>query len=65
MSVLLALTYAGGTVGALLGRWLFRHKTAKGSFRLKFWLVVVLQVGILAGYFFWLRPLLEAGVVAS
>jgi uncharacterized membrane protein YsdA (DUF1294 family) len=60
-AVLLALTFAGGTLGALLGRWLFHHKTAKGSFRLKFWLVVALQVTLLAGYLFWLRPLLETG----
>jgi uncharacterized membrane protein YsdA (DUF1294 family) len=61
-SVLLALTFAGGTVGALLGRWLFHHKTAKGSFRLKFWLVVALQVVLLSAYLLWLRPLLEGGL---
>ena len=55
-SILLALTFAGGTVGALLGRWLFHHKTVKGSFRLKFWLVVALQIALLAAYYFWLRP---------
>ena len=55
-SILLALTFAGGTVSALLGRWLFHHKTVKGSFRLKFWLVVALQIALLAAYYFWLRP---------
>lgn len=61
-SVLLALTFTGGTVGALLGRWLFRHKTSKGGFRLKFWLVVALQAALLAAYLVWLRPLLETGM---
>ncbi len=33
----------GGTPGAFLGQIVFRHKTAKRSFRLVFWLIVVLQ----------------------
>lgn len=52
-SVLLALTFAGGTVGALLGRYMFNHKTSKKSFRAKFWVVVLIQVLVIAGYYYW------------
>jgi len=56
--VLLALTFAGGTLGALLGMGLFRHKTIKGSFRTKFWLVVAAQAILVVLYFAVLRPAL-------
>ena len=52
--VLLALTFAGGTPGALSGRYLFNHKTSKTSFRAKFWAVVVVQI-ILVGFYFYLK----------
>ena len=48
--VLLALTFTGGTLGALLGRLVFRHKTVKASFRLKFWLVIVVQIALIVLY---------------
>lgn len=48
--VLLALTAAGGTLGAVVGMHAFQHKTVKKTFRRKFWLVVVGQVLLLAGY---------------
>ena len=48
--VLLALAIAGGTAGALGGMLIFRHKTAKGKFRLKLWLVVVGQAAAIAAY---------------
>jgi uncharacterized membrane protein YsdA (DUF1294 family) len=54
--VLLALAFLGGTVGALAGMWLFRHKTAKESFRLKFWLVVAAQIVVLVVYFVLIKP---------
>ena len=54
--VLLALAFASGTLGALAGMWLFRHKTAKASFRLKFCLVVAAQVVALVVYFAWIKP---------
>jgi len=54
--VLLALTFAGGTGGALVGRWLFCHKTAKLSFRLKFWLVVAAQIIIVILYHAVIKP---------
>ena len=49
--VLLGLTFASGTVGALVGMSLFHHKTAKGRFRLKIWLVVVAQIVLLVVYY--------------
>ena len=39
---ILALT--GGTVGALAGMNMFRHKTVKGSFRVIFFLIVAFQI---------------------
>jgi uncharacterized membrane protein YsdA (DUF1294 family) len=44
--VLHGLTAAGGTGGAYLGMWLFRHKTIKGQFQTVFWFLVLLQVGL-------------------
>jgi uncharacterized membrane protein YsdA (DUF1294 family) len=42
--VLHGLSAIGGSPGAYLAMWLFRHKTVKGSFRILFWCIVVLQV---------------------
>jgi uncharacterized membrane protein YsdA (DUF1294 family) len=55
-NVLLALAFAGGTAGALLGMRLFRHKTVKTSFRLKFLLIVLLQVALLVAYYLLVAP---------
>jgi uncharacterized membrane protein YsdA (DUF1294 family) len=49
--VLLALTSCFGTLGTVIGMLLFHHKTAKGSFQRKFWLIVTVQVILLAAYF--------------
>jgi uncharacterized membrane protein YsdA (DUF1294 family) len=54
--VLLALTFTGGTIGAFAGSAIFRHKTLKTSFRLQLWLVVILQVVLVVGYFLWIEP---------
>src|SRR5262245_26234956 len=40
------LAFLGGWPGALLGQRRFRHKTQKLTFRIVFWLVVVLHIGI-------------------
>ena len=45
---LLALTAAGGTLGALAARWLFRHKTRKQPFVTFFWLIVAAQAVLIA-----------------
>lgn len=42
----------GGWPGALIARQLFRHKTAKWSYRFIFWLIVLLHLGLLYTWFF-------------
>ncbi|ASK29619.1 hypothetical protein CEY12_05650 [Chryseobacterium sp. T16E-39] len=49
-NTLLLLTFFGGTIGALSGMFVFRHKILKKSFLLKFGLVVLIQVVLI--YFF-------------
>ncbi len=53
-SALLALAFVGGTAGALGSMAVFRHKTRKHSFQLKFLIVLVIQVTLIIGYY-WLR----------
>ncbi|RNA62630.1 DUF1294 domain-containing protein [Chryseobacterium nematophagum] len=50
-SFLLTITFFGGTIGALLGMLIFRHKVAKRSFILKIILVILLQIMILYGLY--------------
>lgn len=53
--VLHGIALAGGTLGAYVGMRVFRHKTIKGSFRILFWVIAVLQVllVIAAAYRLW------------
>jgi uncharacterized membrane protein YsdA (DUF1294 family) len=51
--VLLGLAFAGGSIAAITGMWLFRHKTASKAFRLKFVAVVVLQIALVGCYVWW------------
>jgi uncharacterized membrane protein YsdA (DUF1294 family) len=46
--VLHGLAFAGGSVGAYAGMQTFRHKTVKGSFRMVFWFIVIMQLGLIA-----------------
>ena len=46
--VLHGLSVAGGSLGAYAGMRLFRHKTIKGSFRIFFWFVIVMQLALIA-----------------
>lgn len=54
--VLLALTFFGGTLGALAGRAVFRHKTRKVPFQRQFWAVIGIQILLLVAVFTILRP---------
>jgi uncharacterized membrane protein YsdA (DUF1294 family) len=54
--VLLTLAFAGGTVGELLGMRLFHHKTSKESFLERFWLVIAVQIVVVAGWYIFLHP---------
>lgn len=46
-SVLLILTFVGGTFGALFGITFFRHKSAKKAFIIKLIVVVAVQLTII------------------
>ncbi|MDV7699326.1 DUF1294 domain-containing protein [Chryseobacterium soli] len=50
---LLILTFFGGTIGAILGMLVFRHKISKKSFLLKWGLVVLIQSVIIYGWNFY------------
>ncbi|MBB4805731.1 uncharacterized membrane protein YsdA (DUF1294 family) [Chryseobacterium defluvii] len=41
---LLSLTLFGGTIGAVSGMFLFRHKISKTSFLLKFGVIILIQI---------------------
>jgi uncharacterized membrane protein YsdA (DUF1294 family) len=45
---LLLFGFVGGSLGALLGQYVFRHKTQKRSFQVMFWMLVVLQIALVA-----------------
>lgn len=47
--VLHALALAGGWPGALLGQTIFRHKTAKRSFQMMFWMTAIANCAAVAG----------------
>ena len=42
------MAFLGGWPGALLAQLEFRHKTQKVKFRIVFWMIVVLHVGIVS-----------------
>ncbi len=50
-AILLALTALGGSIGAVIGRLLFRHKTQKATFQPAFWLCVILSIVLAAVYY--------------
>jgi len=53
--VLLWLALILGSLGAWLGMQVFHHKTIKGSFQRRFWLVVIIQVAIIILYYWLVR----------
>jgi uncharacterized membrane protein YsdA (DUF1294 family) len=44
------LALLGGSPAALLAQKFFRHKTIKGSFQIVYWLIVIVQVGLMIYY---------------
>ena len=48
---LLAMAAMGGSPGAFLARQWFRHKTRKQPFSALLWLIVVVQAGLVIGWF--------------
>lgn len=48
--------FLGGWPGSYLAQQLFRHKTRKVSFRLVFWVIVLLHLGIIGyGIYLWIK----------
>jgi len=41
-------TFFGGSLGSLVGMYIFRHKTSKASFQLVIAFLIFIQLGILA-----------------
>lgn len=49
---LLTFVLIGGTIGSGLGMLIFRHKTAKRSYLLKFWFIVLIQIIVIFALFY-------------
>ena len=49
---LLSFVFVGGTIGSGLAMFIFRHKTSKSSYLLKFWGIVSIQILIVYLYYF-------------
>jgi uncharacterized membrane protein YsdA (DUF1294 family) len=45
-----ALSLLGGSPAALVAQKFFRHKTIKGSFQIVYWLIVIMQFGLLFSF---------------
>jgi len=54
------MAFLGGWPGALIGQRQFRHKTQKVTFRIVFWIVLVLHVGIVGAVAYALVTLRQA-----
>lgn len=54
-AALLTLTFLGGAAGAIVAMPFFRHKTKKAPFQWAFVSTVVLQLALLAAWFYWIR----------
>ncbi|SFV71305.1 hypothetical protein MNB_SV-13-58 [hydrothermal vent metagenome] len=46
-----ALALLGASPAGLLAQKFFRHKTVKGSFQIVYWVIVLIQVGVLVYIF--------------
>ena len=49
-AVLLGASFFGGSPAAFFAMRKFRHKTKKTSFRVRYWLVVIAQIGLVVYY---------------
>jgi uncharacterized membrane protein YsdA (DUF1294 family) len=49
--VLHTLALLGGSPTALISQKLFRHKTSKKSFIIIYWLIVLMQTGMIVWFF--------------
>lgn len=49
-STLLLVTFLGGTIGAVVGMLIFRHKVSKKSFLMKFIGIVLIQIILIYTY---------------
>jgi uncharacterized membrane protein YsdA (DUF1294 family) len=54
------MAFLGGWPGALMAQRHFRHKTQKAPFRIVFWIVVMLHVGVVGAVTYVLATLLQA-----
>ncbi len=50
--VLHMLALLGGSPTAFVSQKLFRHKTIKGSFRVWFWVIIMIQIIVVAAWFY-------------
>ena len=50
--ILHGLSICGGSPAGLIAQKMFHHKTIKGSFQLVYWVIVMIQVGILVWYIY-------------
>jgi uncharacterized membrane protein YsdA (DUF1294 family) len=48
---LLVLALIGGSLGALSGMYIFRHKTAKRSFQVRLLIILLVQIALILIYF--------------
>jgi uncharacterized membrane protein YsdA (DUF1294 family) len=49
---LLLWAFLGGSLGAGIGMWVFKHKTSKRSFLWKFWSIVLFQLLVVLTLYF-------------
>ncbi|MEM7335791.1 MAG: DUF1294 domain-containing protein [Chloroflexota bacterium] len=50
-NTLFLLSFFGGSPGALIAQQMFRHKTAKRPFQIRFWAIVILQLVLLVIFY--------------
>ncbi|NCD32859.1 MAG: DUF1294 domain-containing protein [Spartobacteria bacterium] len=51
--ILHGMAFAGGSPAAFAGQKIFRHKTIKRSFQIVYWLIVMVQAGLLVYLYGW------------